>query len=319
MAGKRTGWLAALGVAAAGGAALTAAAKKLFRTTVEADASWQYGGKDKDSHPYSRYGERPKQDREWFLSEEMEDVRITSSIDDTGLHARYYPCEDPKRFILCAHGYRSTPEYHFAGVARWLHEIGCTLLFIDERGCGQSEGRYITFGAREKYDVMDWFDWLDARNPEQRPMYLYGVSMGATAVMCASEYVLPASFAGLIADCGFTSMKDILAACMKSWYNINLRSLLWTVDQFCREEAHFSMAEADAEKALRKCNRPALIIHGTEDHFVPPSHAVRNYHACAAPKKDILWVDGAGHAASWYQDTEKYQEAVLDLFGVCEQ
>ncbi len=322
MAKKGTGWLAALGITAAGSAALAAAANRVFRTSVEAGADWHYGGNNKKEkkkdHPFAKYGDRPQAAKDWFLAQEMEDVHITSSVDDTPLHARYFACEHPKRLVLCAHGYRSNAVQHFAAIAPWLREQGCSLLFIDERGCGQSGGAYITYGAREKYDVMDWLDWLNERNPEGLPLYLYGVSMGATAVLCASEYVLPDNLAGIVADCGFVSMKEILRHCMRQWYHIDSHALLWSVDQLCREKAHFGMYEADAEKALRKCRIPTLIIHGTEDDFVPPSHAVRNYHACAAPLRDILWIEGAGHAASYYEDPEKYQTTVLEHFRRCE-
>ena len=41
-------------------------------------------------------------------------------------------------------------------------------------------------------------------------MYLDGISMGAATVLMASEFDLPASVRGIIADCGYTSPRDIL-------------------------------------------------------------------------------------------------------------
>ena len=320
MAKKGIGWIIAGGAAAISGATITAVSKALFRYTVDSQAGWSYGGnKKKDStDPMAKHADRLAAAKDWYYTQEMEDVWITSSIDDTKLHARYFPCEEPKRFIVCVHGYRANAAKNFAGSAQWFHENGSTMLFVDERCCGKSEGRYITFGAREKYDVMDWADWLNKRNPDKLPLYLYGVSMGATAVLSASEYVLPDNLAGIIADCGFTSMLDICALCLKKWYGLPAFPLMQTMDLLCREEAHFRMEEADAEKALRKCKVPVLFLHGTEDDFVPPSHTIRNYHACAAPGKDIVWIEGAGHTEGWCRDTEKYKEAVTRLFANCE-
>ena len=40
---------------------------------------------------------------------------------------------------------------------------------------------------------------------------------------------------------------------------------------------------------------------------------IRNYHACAAPKK-ICLVDEATHAMSFLKDPDKYTAAIEDLF-----
>ena len=43
------------------------------------------------------------------------------------------------------------------------------------------------------------------------PVYLAGVSMGATSVLMATALPLPANVRGVIADCGFTSPRAIMA------------------------------------------------------------------------------------------------------------
>jgi len=319
--------LIAAGLAAGAGASYAALSHKLFQFTCARDAEWNYGGKNnkgkdgetKEAAPLSRYGSAPEKDREWLKSQLMEEAVIRSSVDDTMLFGRYFSCEAPKRKILCVHGYRASANSDFSGMAKWLHDNDCALLLIDQRACGHSEGDYVTFGAKEKYDVLDWLDWLADRGPKNIPIYLFGVSMGATTVCCASEFDLPKETAGIIADCGFTSMKDILAKSAKEWFHLPKYPLLWSVGSECESAAHFRIQDADAESALRKCRVPVLFIHGTADEFVPPSQAIRNYHACASKYKDILWIDGAGHACSMYQDPQKYQMAVSDFFTEAEK
>ena len=57
---------------------------------------------------------------------------------------------------------------------------------MEQRCCGESEGKYITFGAKEKWDVQRWAIYVSERNKEKLPIYLYGQSMGASAVLMAS-------------------------------------------------------------------------------------------------------------------------------------
>ena len=100
-----------------------------------------------------------------------------------------------------------------AGLARcllWRNiciEHQCDVLFIEHRCCGDSEGKYITFGAKEQWDVKQWAVYMAERNKEKLPIYLYGQSMGAASVLMASGHTLPPEVKGLIADCGFQSME----------------------------------------------------------------------------------------------------------------
>ena len=85
------------------------------------------------------------------------------------------------------------------------------------------------------------------------------------------------------------------------------------VNAWAKIKIGISMDEKSATDILRKAGIPVLFIHGTGDEFVPVHMSIKNYHACAAPKR-ICLVDGAPHAMSWYFDTEKYQAALEKFF-----
>ena len=72
----------------------------------------------------------------------------------------------------------------------------CDVLFIEHRCCGDSEGKYITFGAKEQWDVQQWAVYMAERNKEKLPIYLYGQSMGAASVLMASGHT-PVSYTHL--------------------------------------------------------------------------------------------------------------------------
>ena len=79
--------------------------------------------------------------------------------------------------------------------------------------------KYITFGAKEKWDVQRWAIYVSERNKEKLPIYLYGQSMGAAAVLMASGYRLPSEVKGLIADCGFQSMERQMRDMADNWFH----------------------------------------------------------------------------------------------------
>lgn len=141
-----------------------------FRFSCKVHGGLSFSGNGRD--PYAE--ERDKGKR--FLdSWHGKDVWICSG-DGLKLHALYFEQKNAVRTVLCAHGYRGTAYGDFAGSAEMLKKERCNLLLIDERGCGKSEGKYITFGVKEKDDILRWLEWLN-RN-QNLPVYLYGVSMG---------------------------------------------------------------------------------------------------------------------------------------------
>ena len=79
------------------------------------------------------------------------------------------------------------------------------LLLCDLRAQGDSEGEFSTLGVLEKYDCLDWVEWAQNRFGDKNPIFLMGVSMGASIVMMSSDLELPDSVYGIIDDCGFTS------------------------------------------------------------------------------------------------------------------
>ena len=163
--------------------------------------------KMKINHPRVWFPEEYEQGKQWCMEQHMQHCFVRSH-DGLQLHAFYLPAENAGRTILLSHGYRGNGFGDFAPDARFLHEHGCNLLFIDQRSCGASEGKYITFGALEQEDVKRWCWYLAKRNKKRLPIYLFGKSMGASAVLMASGKELPHYVKGIIADCGFVSMKS---------------------------------------------------------------------------------------------------------------
>lgn len=267
----------------------------------------------KINHPRHKFEKEYEEGKAWCRAQDMQDCYIRSK-DGLILHGLYLPAEHAKRFVLLSHGYRGSGFGDFAYTARFLHENHCNLLFIDQRCCGESEGEYITFGAKEQYDVQRWAYELAKKNKDRLPIYLYGESMGAAAVLMASGQKLPGEVRGLIADCGFRSMKGQLQDMAANWFHLNwIELLLFRVDLFCGIFGGFRMKEADTTKAMKTNQRPVLFFHGSRDTYVDPGNTRHNYALCRAPKELVI-VPGARHLCSAYVAPELYRQKMLDFF-----
>ena len=235
--------------------------------------------------------------------------RITiTARDGIALTGFFYEHPQPRRVIVAMHGWRSSWDQDFGLIAPFFMESGCSILFAQQRGQGESGGDMMTFGLMERFDCADWVAWV--RQETQLPIYLAGISMGATTVLLASALC---RVEGIIADCGFTSPTEIwrhVAQC-----NLHLRYELCSpwVKLLCKRRFLQELEGLSTVDALRQSRTPVLLIHGTADTFVPVEMTYENYLACRGPRQ-LLIVPGAGHGMSYLTEPEKYKQAVLQFW-----
>ena len=192
------------------------------------------------------------------------------------------------------------------------HEAGYDLLLADQRAHGRSEGRFIGFGILERRDLKAWTEELNRRFGADEPTFLAGISMGATTVLMAAGGELPDNTRGIIADCGFTSPKDIVVHELHALFHLPRYPLLPIVDLLCRLLAGYGFGDYSTLTAMETNTLPIFFIHGGGDNFVPTEMTRLNYAACRAEKR-LLIVPGADHGMSWLEDPESYQRELSEF------
>ncbi len=249
--------------------------------------------------------------REWFRAQQVDELRIRS-FDGLSLYARYLACEGSKKTVILCHGYRGTGLGDFGGIVRYLHEdLRLNILMIDERSHAKSEGKHMTYGVKERFDICGWSKLMAKEHPDHK-LYLYGISMGAASVMMAASTELPESVCGIIADCGFTSPDDIFRSVAKSMCHLPPFPFVDIAEIYSRIFAGFDFSECSAKQAVSQTDIPMLFFHGSKDDFVPPYMSKENYEACSSEKKLVI-IEGAYHATSYYIDFEKYTKELADF------
>lgn len=249
---------------------------------------------------------------ERLRTREHEIVEITAH-DGTMLIGHWMPCAFPKRILIAMHGWRSSWYHDFGTVADFWRENGCSVLYAEERGQGGSGGDYMGFGLTERYDCLDWVNWVNGRFGTELPIYLCGVSMGAAAVLMAAGLDLPENVHGIGADCGFTSPDAIWRHIANDNLHISFGLRGKIADEICRRMIDYGSGDYSTIEALKNTTVPVLLIHGTDDTFVPVEMTYENYKACASPKK-LFIVPGADHGMSHFVDPEGYEAATKDFW-----
>lgn len=260
--------------------------------------------------PYGKYYDYIVASNQWLNDHNAQDVYITSH-DGLKLHGLWVPAVNPKGTMLLVHGYRSTMLVDFGLAFDFYHEHGMNLLIPEQRSHGKSQGRFITFGVKESKDMLRWLEFHN-RQFGCIPIIISGLSMGASTVMYMADEALPENVKGIIADCGFTSPKDILSSVFTRVIHLPAVPSIWATDLFARVIAGFSLTDKDTRKTLSKNRLPILMVHGTADGFVPCEMTREGYAACTGPKQ-LLLVDGADHGVSFLVDQNRYTEMIKDF------
>lgn len=246
-----------------------------------------------------------------------EQVQI-SAHDGVSLVGHWHPCENPKRIVVAMHGWRSSWSQDFGLIADFWHDNNCAVLYAEQRGQNNSGGDHMSFGLLERYDCLEWINWVNERMETNLPVYLVGVSMGATSVLMASELELPDNVYGIAADSAFTSPHAIWKHVSEN--NLHIPYVLHKggADRMCWERIQVEANAASTTEALKQCTVPVFLVHGTDDHFVPVEMTYENYKACTSEKR-LLIVPGADHCMSYIVEKETYERAAKEFWETCEQ
>ena len=249
--------------------------------------------------------------KEYMLAQPHEDKWIQSE-DGLKLHATWFPKDDCKKIVICFHGYTSQGMSDYIGLSGYYLKQGYSMLLVDERAHGQSEGKYIGFGCLDRKDAMKWIAHIVKECGDDVQILLHGTSMGGATVLMTSGLELPPQVKGIISDCAFTSPKEVFTHVLKHMIHLPAFPIMQISEILNRRWAGYGLDECNAAREVKKAKVPILFIHGSADTFVPCSMCDEIYQNCASPKQKLI-VDGAAHAESYYKDTAAYDKA-LDVF-----
>lgn len=240
------------------------------------------------------------------------------SYDGLKLVGEFYPHPEARGTILMFHGWRGSPESDFGCAMGAYYKKGLNLLLVHQRTQGSSEGRFITFGIRERRDVHSWVQWHGDRFGKDAPILITGISMGATTVLMSAGIPYCANVRGIIADCGYTSPKEIIASVVRA-QGLPAFAIVPVMGIFARLFGGFGLREYSTLEAVKELKLPVFFAHGQEDTFVPCSMTEQAYEACGSQEKLLLTVPKAGHGASYLVDRENYENMIADFVNRCLQ
>ena len=233
------------------------------------------------------------------------------SFDGLALRGKYFETKKGAPIELMFHGYKGNAERDLCGGVFRAFALGHNALIIDHRASGQSEGHVITFGVDEYRDCLRWVEFAINKFGADVELILTGISMGAATVMTAAGFELPKNVKFVLADCGYSTAKDIIKKVIRDM-KLPDNILYPFVKLGAKIFGRFDLEEVSPLESMKKCKVPVIFYHGDTDDFVPCDMSRELYDACIN-KKRIEIIVGAGHGLCYPKSKEQYLNAAREF------
>ena len=243
-----------------------------------------------------------------FASEEF----TIRSFDGLTLKGRYYERYPGAPIELMMHGYRGNAGRDLCGGVQRCFACGRNALLVDQRASGDSDGNVISFGINEHKDCLAWVDFMISHFGADVKIILTGISMGASTVVMAAGEPLPPNVIGVLADCGYTSAKEIICKVVEDM-GIAPKLAYPFVKLGARLFGGFDLDKGSAIDAITRATVPVIFFHGQNDTFVPCAMSKAMFDACPT-RKHLEMVPDAGHGLAFPKDQETYLKVLKEFF-----
>ena len=245
---------------------------------------------------------------EWLQTVNSQKISVMTDDGYKLIAKEFFVEEDSHKWLLLLHGYTGWKEEMYP-FAYWYNTQGYHVIAPDLRCQGESEGDFIGMGWTDHYDCNLWIDYILSQDPEAE-IVLHGQSMGAaTALMMTGEENLSENVVAVVSDCAYTDAYSMFGEKVSEWFYLPAFPLVDTACLVLRARGGYNLKDASAIEAVQKSRVPTLFIHGADDAMISVQMTKDLYEA-ASCRKELLIVEGAGHAQSQDKDPDAYYNTI---------
>lgn len=226
----------------------------------------------------------------------FEDVWLKAGNSQGKLHAWWIPAAKDKAnapAALYLHGAGYGISANLPRIMK-LHDEGFSVLAIDYRGFGMSDGELPSEQTAYEDARAAWTE-LVKRTPNTK-RFIYGHSLGGAIAMELASTPAANDAAGLVIESSFTSVLEMQQFTAYKWIPLGV----------VQTQYFDSLA-----KAPKLC-MPTLFMHGSADYRIPIDVAKKLYAAAPEPKRWLL-VEGARHVDIPTRYTAQWSAALKDF------
>jgi len=244
------------------------------------------------------------------LGLEYEDVSWKTS-DGLNIKGWFIPASSDNA-VLIAHGLGANKS-NFIGTAAFWHHLGFNVLIFDFRGHGDSDGHTVSFGYRERLDIVGGWKYLTQIKKFRADKIVgYGVSFGGAAMIHADNQIH--GFHQLIIDSSFASLDTMAQHIIDEepivpyFFRQPFKEIALF---FVRLDLGFDIREKSPENVVSNLTgTPILFIHGKGDPLIQWTQSERLFDRAGEPKQIII-LNTQGHFGTF--NDPNYQKIITSF------
>jgi fermentation-respiration switch protein FrsA (DUF1100 family) len=227
---------------------------------------------------------------------EYEEVEVLST-DGIRLRSWWVPARNSSKAAVLVPGWGGYKfEEHLLQTLPVYHDAGYSLLMLDLRAQGESDGKRRTLGYREVRDVRGALAWLRRQGYALDQVVLHGWSMGGATVLRAAPGT---GVAAVVEEAGFGDLPLLLRGMLPEYVRFArlLEPAILLVGKLFPDFDHQEVVPKKEAAMLSAEGVPLFIIHSTDDGLVPYEQAKLLVAAC--PESSIWTLEGYSHVEAY--------------------
>jgi esterase/lipase len=236
-----------------------------------------------------------------------ETLEIVSN-DNLKLKGIYYLNNHSDTTVICVHGYTSHAEREWAFPGLFYLSLGYNVLIPYQRAHGISEGKYISFGALEHLDMINWVNKINEINPNGK-IIIHGLSMGGGIVLDLSDKEMK-NVKCLIADAPSVSIERFFKNVSKEVFKTNSDKIASYAIKRFKKEFKCDVKDFESVNIVANSKYSILLSAGSNEHLDELFEIIKKTN----PKDtDIIILPGCNHGNGMYKQTEMYQNKIKEF------
>ncbi|KAM3142089.1 hypothetical protein pb186bvf_005743 [Paramecium bursaria] len=208
------------------------------------------------------------------------------NLQNDNLSVTYFECIPRSQFcIIYCHGYNGC-QVEGIRYAQYAIQKGINFCTFDFQACGKSEGRFISFGHKEKNDIQSIIDYVHKYNYVNQ-FILWGRSLGATTIQLKTFQNVIA----VILDSSFIDLRKTAIKMINQQTPIPkllVKTMFFFLKGEIEDKAGFKFEDI---KVNDQSELPTLFLYSEEDTLVKPKNTINLYRNHKG-EKQILKLSG---------------------------
>ena len=229
-----------------------------------------------------------------------------SGADKVSLKGIYYPAAVGSDVtVICIHGYTSHAEREWTFPGLFYLSLGYNVLIPYQRAHGLSGGKYISLGALEHRDMLNWVEKINELQPQGR-IVIHGLSMGGGIALDLASKDMK-NVKAIISDAPSDSVRNFFEGISAHVFKKDGKKVAACAIARFEKEFGAKVDDFERQETVRNCKYPLLLSAGSNEHCEELFETIKSRNPMPT---EIIILPGCNHGNGMYKQTELYQQTI---------